>query len=537
MIKVVIADDEEKVCQLIYHLVDWKSLDMEVVSIAHNGIEALEQVVVYKPDLIITDIRMPGYDGLEVIKRAKSAKSDIEIIIISGYRHFEYAQNAIKYGVGDYLLKPIKKTELLDTLNHVKEKYLLRTNQLTSEEQLTLTYRNGIDKKRTEFLACLLSFQYKEDEDMTVEYINRNYYYHFHKGLFQFFIFKLDCGYHKGNNSSLKLMKDKVEQITAVYIKEECYDFQIYSTDCGINVLCNYEPEKRRVMRKHMKDILDELLVQKTVFGQINITIGMGDAVSDLHKVFHSYFMAEECINERFVLGNDIFIEEIPYGDNREEWNTLLGELQKDFTTAIVGLNREDIAGVLEKLKSTVKASEAYAVKSLKIAKEVMQSYLTIARSNQLKIENEEIFYQNFCFYANRCGNSEALFHFLQITVLQSFDKVVEDKRQENTKPIRLAKQFILQNYKRSVSLEEVSSHVGFNASYFSSLFKKESGYNFLEYLSEVRMNKAKELLKETSMSVASVCEAVGYSDLKHFTKSFKKNTGLKPNEYRKLYS
>ena len=89
----------------------------------------------------------------------------------------------------------------------------------------------------------------------------------------------------------------------------------------------------------------------------------------------------------------------------------------------------------------------------------------------------------------------------------------------------------------KAITLEEVSGHVGFNASYFSTLFKKECGSNFLEYLSEVRMNHAKELLKETNLSIAEICEKVGYNDLKHFTKNFKKNARIKPNEYRKLYS
>ena len=109
MIKVLIADDEEKVCQLICNLVDWASFDMQIVGTAANGIEALEKVRSLGPDLMITDIRMPGCDGLELIARAKAENEALEFVIISGYRHFEYAQTAIKSGVGDYLLKPIKK--------------------------------------------------------------------------------------------------------------------------------------------------------------------------------------------------------------------------------------------------------------------------------------------------------------------------------------------------------------------------------------------------------------------------------------------
>ena len=116
MIKVVVADDEVKVCQLICNLVDWSAFDMEIVAVAHNGEEALEMVRQYHPDLLVTDIRMPGCDGLEMIARAKQLSDTLEFVIISGYRHFEYAQSAIKYGVSDYLLKPIQKEELCATL-------------------------------------------------------------------------------------------------------------------------------------------------------------------------------------------------------------------------------------------------------------------------------------------------------------------------------------------------------------------------------------------------------------------------------------
>lgn len=103
MIKVLIADDEEKVCTLIYNLVNWNDFGMEVVAKAYNGLEALELISGLAPDAVITDIRMPGYDGIELISKAKEINDRIEFIIISGYKHFEYAQSAIKYGVSDYL--------------------------------------------------------------------------------------------------------------------------------------------------------------------------------------------------------------------------------------------------------------------------------------------------------------------------------------------------------------------------------------------------------------------------------------------------
>ena len=105
ILKVVIADDEVRICQLIQALVDWDSLGMNVVGVAHNGEEACETVQNCQPDILITDIRMPGCSGLELVQRVKDADPDLEVVIISGYAHFEYAQQAISYGVGYYLFK------------------------------------------------------------------------------------------------------------------------------------------------------------------------------------------------------------------------------------------------------------------------------------------------------------------------------------------------------------------------------------------------------------------------------------------------
>jgi two-component system response regulator YesN len=538
MIKVVIADDEEKVCQLICNLIDWKSINMEIVGIAHNGIEALELVKTLKPNLMITDIRMPGYDGLELISYIKEVDPKVECIIISGYRHFEYAQNAIKYGVFDYLLKPIKKDELLSTLAKMNEKFRLRTEKLSNEERLKISIQNNIDKLRSGLFTEILLQKKCDLEEFTLSKINENYHFKFESGCFQAAIVKVDCGFDEGYNSSIKLLQDKIAQILSVNLKDKCFDMDIHHDDSIVYLVLNYMQENRKIIRKQLKMVLDELLIQKNVFEQVEFTIGLGTIVEDIRQLSDSFKMAHLAMEQRLVVGTGKLIEEIKVIDTQPITNRLLAELNKSMEASLEILDKDGVLNSIAELRTSIKSADHFrGAEVFKLVKEACNIYLVLLRNRELILSNNDEFYENFCLYANRCGSVEEVFRYLTIRIEESLDQMIEDKKYADTKPIRMAKKYIQQNSMKPISLEEVSSYVGFNASYFSTLFKKESGSNFLEYLSEVRMNHAKELLKETNISIAEICEKVGYSDLKHFTKSFKKATGLKPNEYRKLYS
>ena len=135
-LKVVIADDEVRICQLIQALVNWEEMGMEIAGTANNGIDACEVIEKVCPDILITDIRMPGCSGLELIEKIKKTKPELEIIIISGYAHFEYAQQAIRYGVGYYLLKPINKVELMGILEKLKNKIGERIDSEQNRQEL-----------------------------------------------------------------------------------------------------------------------------------------------------------------------------------------------------------------------------------------------------------------------------------------------------------------------------------------------------------------------------------------------------------------
>lgn len=535
MVKVVVADDEEKVCQLILDLIDWEEKGMEVVGVAHNGIEALEYVKKWHPDLLITDIRMPGYDGLELIQQAKEEKKDLQFIIISGYRHFEYAQSAMQYGVKHYLLKPINQQELSDTLDGICHQYKVKMAQLSEEETLKLRQEHDIANLRTNLFINVLQ---EETLVPKIEQINEQYHYKFQEGDFLIFIVKFDYAYQQIKLINQSVMKDKIIQITEYLLQPCCYDMECYCEESAIICVANYQPEVKKDVRKHLKTILDELLVQKTIFGNVEFTIGSGLTVTDISQIRESYQCAKISVDERIVKGTGKFLEQVEIVDTRKQVDLLLANFNRIIDVALEVLDKESIIAGIKDLRVGIKREEKInGTEILRLVTEAIHIYIIVLRKHQLMLNQEERTIQQFQEYIQICGTVDKLFECLTESVESTLNQIIEEKKQESIRPIRIAKQYIQQHYMNPISLEEVSNIVGFNATYFSSLFKKESGSNFLEYLSEVRMNKAKELLKETNESVANICEKVGYSDVKHFTKSFKKNAGINPNEYRKLYS
>ncbi len=534
--KVIIADDEDKVCQLIYKLVDWEQLNMDVVSIVHNGIEALEVIEKYKPDVVITDIRMPGYDGLEIIRRAKEISPDVEFIIISGYRHFEYAQSAIRYGVKDYLLKPIKKSEIIETLSRMREEYLNRTERLSSEEKYRISIKSNLDRLRSEFFTDILFKKVALKEKMDIESINEKYHYNFNHGFFQVVLIKIDGIGTCSQNT--EYIQDKVLQSIHKKVDEYCYDVESVFENNLCIIILNYSDENRRAVRRSLKALLDEILLQKDIIENLKVSIGTGIPKISICEVYASMKTAKWAIEQRLILGVNKVIEGAEVSSNELANSSTFIEFNKKLIEALEKLDENQVRNSFNYLEENLKNKEStIGHEVIQMAKEALNLYLVTLRQNKLMIKDSDDFFETVSSSIENYGSIEEVFAFLSRTIIKSFNQVIADKKQEDIKPIREAKQYIKEHYKEPISLEIVSDYVGFNATYFSSLFKKEVNANFLEYLTSVRMEKAKELLKESNLNIATICEEVGYMDTKHFSKGFAKYTNLKPNEYRKIYS
>lgn len=537
MLKVIVADDEEKICQLIVKLVDWTSLGMEVAAVASNGIEAMEKMNSIKPDIVITDIRMPGYDGLELIKKAKEEGLLTEFVIISGYRHFEYAQNAIRYGVSDYLLKPIKKAELNDALKRIGERYRERNEQLSFEEKVRLGLKNDAGRFRTNFFSSILYSSENIAAGRALEDINKQYHYDFQPGCFRIITIKFD-NIKSGSREILEFLADKTTSLTEALLNDFCYEQEIYVESSYIYLLLNYEESEAKNIRRQLKSLLDELKVLESIMEGLDVTIGAGQIGASLGELRQSLQSSRWMVKQRLVVGTGKVIEELSKTSSNLTDSDIFYNFNRDLTKALESLDNDEVMRCIEHLKELLlKHENISGYELLQMSKEVCNLYLFHMRNKKITIGNESTFMEVFNTGADDCADVNSLFAYLKKTIGDSFSKAAQSKRMEDNRPIRVAKNYMKEHYMEQVSLEDVSALAGFSSTYFSALFKKETGSAFLEYLQSLRMDEAKRLLKETNLSVTSICENVGYSDVKYFTKSFIKHTGLKPGEYRKIYS
>lgn len=528
MLKVMIADDEERICQLIKALVDWKSLDMEVVGIANNGLEAGQMVQTLHPDILITDIRMPGCNGLELIENVKESVTELEIIIISGYAHFAYAQTAIKFGVGDYLLKPINKEELTSTLCKLKQRIEARMETEQNTRQLKQKSANDIRRLQQNLLDQLLAGKEVACAEQT---LRDEYYLEVAGGYYQAFCVKIDSRDMGSSQADTTTVLEKVQSLLEGSLGKRCTKLLTGCHGSSCIGFLNYTEEKQEQIRRVIRDCLNQLESGRGIYGSVTFTAALGCAVREPEELRESFREMTVIIEERLLKGTGRLYDRMPGTSGMGEQN-LLEKYLRLTIHAIEVMSVHEAEAAVNDMKLQIVGMKD--VRGCDI-KDLVHSAANIFLS-QVEVVNRAEELQRFSEQCEMCGSAEELFAKLSSLQERYLEAMSRKHESDTARPIRLAKQYIQNHYTEPITQEEVSNAVGLSAAYFSVLFKKVEGEGFAKYLINVRIEQAKRLLRESNIPVSKVCQQVGYNDLKHFTHTFEKATGVKPTVYRKLY-
>lgn len=525
-IKVIIADDEENICDMLKSLIQFAELGLELVGCALDGEELCMMIEEKEPQIVITDISMPKVDGLQVIKRCRENAKQCHFIVISGFRQFEYAYNALKYNVSDYLLKPVNENELNELLRKI-------VAEIYAEEK-DISQVQYVDALQNYFLSQQV-FSNLVMSNMAFEEINRTYSRHLQEGYFQFFTLRLDdCRKQNEIDEQRTSILGKLKHITEEKLRTECYDVVIMIGFGAVRVLVNFPVDSQKAVEKKYSEIFETAKEVTEIFNELNITMCIGRAVKSFEKTLDSRDEADTADFSRMLLGMKKIIRYSDLPIIQSSHMKMVNDLQEEIFKALYALDKEMFVENMDKLF-------LLPGKWLCNRNTAMMATQIVMALNKMKKRME--YYKN-----KKAGASDLLamldiyvdiskYHsVLQENVCNEIDMLSQQVSMKNTKPIRQAYDFIEENYGKAIRLEDVAGKIGLSTVYFSNLFSKKTGQTFSDYLTDFRIKKACEMLEKSDMNVSEIAEKVSFNDVRHFSKLFRKKMGIKPTEYRKIY-
>ena len=535
MLKVLIADDEKKVCQLIANIIDWNAFGFEIVEVVNDGLAAYRYIQEHTVNLMITDIRMPGCDGMELIQKAQVLYPDMHFIIISGYSQFDYAQQAIRYGVEDYLLKPIRKKDLVSTLNKILDKCKEEVRDTRKWADFDKLIKQNEERVKRSLLEDILKRPEKFGGFFMRDKVNEEYHYHFTDNNYMTMVAKVLPQKRKEDADTRRVLLKKAMGIIEELTDGLCNEVVLSIVDGCIYGIFNGTAEEIVQMPRKLKKVKLELMRLKDMFDGVQVFISLGKEVGSFKDIMESFRQADSAMQGRFYYGCDSLLMIADDGSSEEIVKQIIdNSFKKRFLNHIEIIDLESIGYTINSLidilkKSGLKNGNAVAG----VYREVLSVFYFGTHSYNIMIPDQ---YTELLGQLELHGTIEETFQHLADYMIKSLKHWMEEKQYVESRPIRVAKQYIADNYYQSLTLEIVSKEIGFNPTYFSGMFKKETNMNFSDYLKKVRIDNAKTMLLNMEQTVEDISYAIGYSDIKYFSRLFKKMTGVTPTEFRKLY-
>ncbi len=525
---VLICDDEPLVCDLICNLVDWKQLGCEIIQVVHDGKTALQIIEEREPDIVITDIRMPVINGLELIRRAKETGKRSVFVVVSGYKSFEYAYEAINYGVSNYLLKPIQKTELENIVTRI-------VGEKEQSAQLQSQVRDYQSVLREQFIYMLAR---GDMNDLSMDYLNHTFNLNLREGKLRFMLVSLDsrdAGAINGTGSArLELVTTMAGNIICSQFEEYCCCFLVKLGQGQIVLLLNYnEPEKfnRSFSTKLVKRCREQLNTTEYYF-----TAALGMEVDDSTSLYEAFTTARTALRTRLSGRYNQLIFYEKEEENCPLEHIISKECWNDFYQGLELLDVNSIDDFMSRycrlLNDAVPKYPLAVYNGLALLLERFED-----RCKKLGILQEDTgkrFRMDDWRFAQ--GDARSLERMIGTYITGAVVSHRQQRENADTIPIEKAKEYISMHLGDALSLDLVAEYVRLNPIYLSALFKKSTGTNFLSYVTEARIEKAKELLLETESQIAEIAGKIGYFDVKYFSKTFRKITGITPQQYRKLH-
>lgn len=500
--RVLVVEDEVRIRKGMAKLIE-SHTQHTVVGEASNGQEGMDMALLYVPDLIITDIRMPVMDGLEMMHQLRDKSDDWHFVILSGYSEFEYAKKAIQYGADDYLIKPLAPDDVIKLLDSIEDR--LKKERKKKQEKPERLLRNYLIEKEdisTEQICEICGFE--EDEKLRI------------------------ISAYVGNLSQedRNACEERMGKCKAAYQDKKIYYFFTESTREFIVVMQAgaWESIKKELENKLLSRKAAERMWIWTA-SEINGAEDLRDTYIGLTKMYEYALVADtgEILDEQSI--SDYKAEEFTYPQKN----------RKKIQDAFYKKEKQQFENEIDIF---VKSTGAAKVKPSKMREEYMQMayfLLNLAKENDNRIYE---MLQNLNVTQN-IGNAVTYseLHSVFEHMVQVIAENMEERQNISNFVILRAIDFIRNHYNESISLDMIASNLDITPEYLSTLFNREVGENFSSFLKKFRISHAKRLLKGTDKKIYEIAETVGYSDSKYFNRVFKEIEGISPGDFRSLNS
>lgn len=543
MLKIFLAEDEVVVRETIKRMIPWEELGFELVGEAADGEMALPLLIRQQPDLLITDIKMPFMDGLTLARLAKKEIPGLKVVILSGYDDFNYAKQAIGIGVEDYLLKPITKNALIERLSEIRSRYEHEKTQKEYYEKFQREMQAYEKNSSRDFFEALVGGSmdmmevYKRAEKLGLDIVAEAY---------NVLIFTMNCDedfsgqrdeYSSWEAESLELL----ENFFAGHSSAMLFRSNIFS----YGVLLKGQRETIEENTRACVDEIRKILSRQD--GRREWFLAVGQSVERLSQIQKSYHTASRAFSQRYLYDENIlYYDEMetmehPGGQAETEDNAYLQKVDVNALNPAI-LQKFLSKGLQEETENFVK-DYFYAIGQEPMESLVFRNYVILnvrfsvisfikglgCDTNEMEsADTEEVL-------AESGKNMESAIAYAKKMISQAIEIRDQNSGNKNRSILKTAVDFIDSHYMdEEISLNTVANVANVSSNHFSALFSQNMGQTFIEYLTSLRMNKAKELLRCTGMRSSEIAGEIGYKDAHYFSYLFKKTQGMTPSDYRK---
>lgn len=512
MYKVLLVDDERIILDGIREIVDWTSLGTRLDGTYRNGVDAFERIRKDPPDIVITDIRMPGMDGLELVSRTTELHPRIRFIMLSGFRDFNYAKTAMQYGVKHYLLKPCSETDIKQALAEV----VGEIRQDEQKEQFFRTVRDGLQKVLPHAKEQFLK------EFVTNKMYGKKDWDYYRK------LFNLELDHHKVRLMLFHLEGEfEFEHMFAVKnIAEDVLGIPLLSTTIGEHVLIlieDFNPIEQLYAR------IDKIRETFFKYYKIDTTVALSDAdnIANARKLYKETL---ECLNHRFYVGEGSLITKNDVSPHKSRQFVY----DEDPLCMLVQSGRWEDAE--KEINEFFAALQVHRLDIHETKTAVIHLFLSIIRL----CESEQIHaYMQHIGEMAQMDTLQAIRDFFERIAREITMRFYEQNRDKHSAVARRMIEIVREHIGNpELSLQWVARQMLYmNANYLGKLFKKETGEKFNQYVTRMRIEKAVDMIEQAQdVKIFEIADALGYGDHpQYFSQVFKKMVGCSPSEYKKI--